>query len=144
MPSVPTSKKCNFLGCPETKIFGTNFCEKHGATRSEKYKQNQKLYNSKGWKSIRAAMLSKHALCASCFSRGIIQPTEHLDHVIPHHQDTDRFLVNLFQGLCAACHTQKTTLEKKGIYRHYTPDGAIDYKESDYQTEIVEKFFSHR
>ena len=140
MPSVPSQKKCVFLGCQGTKIFGTNFCEKHGATRSKKYKENEKLYNSAGWKSIKAAKKSEFPICSSCLSRGIIKQTEHIDHVIPHRRDADRFMVNLFQGLCAACHTQKTALESRGIYRHYTKDGHVDYKESDYQTTIVKKF----
>jgi 5-methylcytosine-specific restriction enzyme A len=142
MPSVPTSKKCHFLGCKEDKIFGTNFCAAHGAKRSERYKKSEKLYNSAGWKSIKATMRSQHPLCASCLSRGIIAPTEHIDHVIPHRQDTAKFMVNVFQGLCAACHSQKTLLEKQGIYRHYTPDGPVDYSDSDYGTLIQEKIFS--
>lgn len=144
MPRVPDSKKCHFLGCNEGKIFGTNFCQKHGAKRSQKYKENEKLYNSPGWKSIRASIKSQHPLCASCLSRGIIAPTEHIDHVIPHRRLVDRFMVNLFQGLCAACHTQKTLLENKGIFRHYTPDGPVDYKESDYAAIVREKIFSPR
>lgn len=143
MPSVPTSQKCNFLGCQGTKIFGTNSCEKHGGKRSTRYKENAKLYNSAAWKSLRTSMRSQHPLCASCLARGLVRQTEHIDHVIPHRQDADRFLVNLWQGLCAACHTQKTTLEKRGIYRHYTPDGPVDYKDSDYDQVIQKKFFSN-
>ena len=140
MPSVPVSKKCKFFGCKEASCFGTAFCQKHGAKRSEKYKKNADLYNSAGWRSIRKQQLSKHPICAACFAGGIIKQTEHIDHVIPHRQDTERFLVNVFQGLCAAHHTQKTTLENQGIYRHYTPAGPIDYKDSDYYQLIQKKF----
>lgn len=142
MPSVPTSQKCHFLGCKEDKIFGTNFCQKHGAKRSEKYKENAKLYNSAGWKSIKASARSLHPLCASCLSRGIVKQTEHIDHVIPHRRLVDRFMANVFQGLCAACHTQKTALENQGIYRHYTPDGPVDYSDADYAALVREKIFS--
>ena len=140
MPSVPRSQKCVFFGCKEAKDFGTGFCAKHGAKRSEKYRKNEKLYNSAGWKSLRAKHRSEFPICASCLQRGIVTPTEHIDHVIPHRQDSDRFLVNLFQGLCAACHTQKTKLESQGIYRHYTAQGSVDYKDSDYQQLVVKKF----
>lgn len=143
MPSVPTSKKCHFLGCAGTKIFGTNFCEKHGGKRSQTYQDNAKLYNSKGWKSIKASMRSAHPICASCLTRGLVTQTEHIDHVVPHRRDTGRFKVNLFQGLCAACHTQKTKLEAQGIYRHYTPNGIKDYQEEDYAYLIRKKFFSN-
>lgn len=87
-------------------------------------------------------MRSAHPLCASCLARGLVTQTEHIDHVIPHRRNAHRFLANVFQGLCAACHTQKTALEKQGIYRHYTPDGPVDYKDTDYETVIREKFFS--
>lgn len=142
MPSVPVQKKCVFLACSGTKIFGTNFCEKHGGKRSQKYKENEKLYNSAGWKSLRSTMRSAHPLCAACLARGVVTQTEHIDHVIPHRRDSDRFMVNLFQGLCAPCHTQKTRLEAQGIYRHYTTDGSVDYKDADYEQLIVKKFHS--
>lgn len=140
MPSVPTSQKCKFLGCSGTKIFGTNFCATHGGKRSEKYSTNAKLYNSSAWKQLRKVNRSEYPLCASCLLRGLVVETEHIDHVIPHQQDEDRFLVNLFQGLCAPCHTQKTKLERQGIYRHYTDTGIIDYKDSDYEQLIIRKF----
>lgn len=140
MPTVPSSKKCNFLGCAGQKIFGSNFCQEHATKKSKKYKTNEKLYNSAAWKQTREAMRSMYPLCSACLLDFRVVPTAHIDHVIPHRQDNDRFLVNLFQGLCAPCHTQKTKLENQGIYRHYTKDGVIDYKESDYDQLIVKKF----
>lgn len=79
--------------------------------------------------------MSKYPLCACCLLEGKIVATEHIDHVIPHKRLQERFLVNIFQGLCAACHTQKTTLERKGVYRHYTENGIVDY--SDLDADIV-------
>lgn len=140
MPSVPTSSKCKFLGCKAPKIFGTNFCKDHGAKRSESYKENAKLYNSAAWKHQKIRMRSAHPLCASCLARGIVKETEHIDHVFPHRRDSDKFLVNYFQGLCAACHTQKTRLERQGIYRHYTANGAVDYSDMDYLAMMKKNF----
>jgi len=140
MPSVPSPNKCNFLGCKEAKSFGTNSCEKHGGKRSEKYGHNAKLYNSTAWKSIRAGIQSRNPICAACLSRGIITPTEAIDHVFPHKQDRNKFLINLFQGLCIACHTQKTKLESQGIYRHYTEQGPVDYKQQDYSVTVLGSF----
>ena len=140
MPSVPESKKCKFFGCRETKIFGTNYCATHGGKRSEKHKTNQKFYNSAAWKQLRKATKSQYPLCAACLLRGQMVETEHIDHFIPHRQNNDRFLVNLFQGLCGPDHTQKTKLEKLGIYRHYTEHGIVDYKDSDYEQLIIKKF----
>ena len=87
-------------------------------------------------------MLSRNPLCAACLSKNIVTQAEHIDHVIPHRRDSDRFMVNLFQGLCAPCHTQKTRLESQGIFRHYTTNGEVDYKDSDYNKLIVKKFHS--
>ena len=143
MPSVPTSKKCNFFGCKAEKVLGTYSCADHGAKRSDNYKENAKLYNSTAWKKKRIAMMSKYPLCACCLLEGRVVPTAHIDHVIPHKRLQERFLVNIFQGLCAACHTQKTTLEKKGIYRHYTENGIIDYTDSDANIIANEKFHSN-
>ena len=85
-------------------------------------------------------MKSKFPLCGACLINGKVTSTEHIDHVIPHRRDSDRFLVNLFQGLCTPCHTQKTKLESQGVYRHYTREGIIDYKDIDYEHLIVRKF----
>jgi 5-methylcytosine-specific restriction endonuclease McrA len=42
------------------------------------------------------------------------------------------FKINRFQSLCTSCHAVKSGLEKRGIYRHYTDTGAIDYTLHDY------------
>ena len=140
MPSVPSQKTCFFLGCKNNKVFASNYCAEHSTKKSVKIKQNAKLYNSSAWKSTRDAMRSMYPLCSACLLENRVVPTAHIDHVIPHRRDSDRFLVNLFQGLCAPCHTQKTKLEGQGIYRHYTREGIIDYKDIDYEHLIVRKF----
>lgn len=142
MPSVPSGKKCNFLGCKEAPIFGTASCAKHGGRRSERYKTNEKLYNSAAWKNLRAVKRSEFPICAACLLNGIVTETAHIDHVIPHKQDEDRFMVNLFQGLCQPCHTNKTLLERKGIFRHYTAMGPVDYTDADYNQLVIPKFHS--
>lgn len=143
MPSMPLSAECNFLGCREARSFGTNSCEKHGGKRSEKYGRNAKLYNSTAWKSMRAGILSQNPICASCLCNGIITQTEAIDHVFPHRQDRNKFLINLFQGLCIPCHTQKTKLESEGIYRHFLEDGPVDYSDHDYSMKVLGSFNSH-
>jgi hypothetical protein len=71
---------------------------------------------------------------------GIVKETEHIDHVIPHKRLQERFLVNLFQGLCAPHHSVKTNLEKRGVFRHYTPRGIVDYSDKDYNQVISVEF----
>ena len=117
------------------------YCQDHGARRSESYEKNAKLYNSAAWRKKRIAMRSKYPICSACMVEGRVTQTEHIDHVIPHRRIPDRFLSNLFQGLCAPHHTIKTNLEAQGVYRHYTENGVEDYTEGDYSV-ILEKFNS--
>ena len=140
MPIMPNPKVCNILGCKDKKSFGTGYCLNHGAERSDKYKTNAKLYNSTAWKQQRTVMRSIHPLCACCLIDGRVTQTDHIDHVIPHRRKFDRFMVNLFQGLCISCHTQKTALESKGIYRHYLPTGVKDYSDEDYNYLVVKNY----
>lgn len=140
MPTVPDNTKCNFLGCRAARVFGTNSCELHGAKRSDKYTHNAKLYNSTVWKRIKASAQSQHPICQSCILQGRVAQTETIDHVFPHRQDERRFVVNLYQGLCIPCHTQKTKLENRGIYRHYTTEGVKDYVETDYAFAVTSNY----
>jgi hypothetical protein len=48
------------------------------------------------------------------------------------HIGSHAFSRNIFQSLCHNCHSQKSGLEKQGIYRHYAQDGAKDYTKNDY------------
>lgn len=140
MPSIPTLKICSFLGCKNPKSFNTGYCQEHGANRSEKYSENAKLYNSAAWRKKRTAMRTKYPICSACMLEGRVTATEHIDHVIPHRRIPDRFLINLFQGLCAPHHSVKTNLENQGVYRHYSENGIVDYNENDYSTKIRDQF----
>lgn len=142
MPSVPSKRICNFLGCKETPLYNQGSCALHGGKVSEKRVANSKLYNSSAWKQKREVMRSKYPLCAACLLEGKVTATAHIDHVIPHRREQDKFHVNLFQGLCAPHHTLKTILEKTGIYRCYAPSGIVDYKDGDYNNVVTEKFHS--
>jgi 5-methylcytosine-specific restriction protein A len=137
MPSTPTSKKCNFLGCREDKVFGTSWCQTHGGKRSDKYKQNERLYNLPVWDKIKRRVMTTQPLCVSCMTAGKVVQAEAVDHVFPHRQNDQRFLVNVFQPLCIPCHTQKTRLEQLGIFRRYTDDSWIDYGEQHY-SEVID------
>jgi 5-methylcytosine-specific restriction endonuclease McrA len=77
--------------------------------------------------------LSKQPLCQSCILLGRIVGAVHVDHVIawkpigPH-----AFTANRFQSLCAPCHSVKTGLENRGVFRHYTDRGVVDYSPGDW------------
>ena len=58
----------------------------------------------------RQRRLSLYPLCVSCLDKGIVRPTEEIDHIIRLEDggpDTD----DNCQGLCKDCHKEKTRQE---------------------------------
>lgn len=132
MPYAPLNTKCRELGCNNDKTSRSAFCSEHGGGITEKSKANGKLYNQQAWQKIRTRQLSIQPLCARCLHDGKVTAGAHVDHVFPHRRDSHKFKVNLFQTLCAACHTLKTQDEGKGKYLHYTSQGIVEYTDGDY------------
>lgn len=137
MPYAPLNDKCRELGCKNKKTHRSTFCAEHGGGITEKGKENSKLYSTAFWKQKRKEQLSRKPLCASCLLEGRVVQAEHIDHVFPHRRDDLKFRFNLFQSLCASCHTNKTIEENKGVYIYYSPNGIIEYNEQDYSKEVV-------
>lgn len=137
MPTVPQSNKCRELGCKNEKTWRSTFCDEHGGGQTEKGKKNNELYSTAFWKKQRQIQLSKHPLCACCLLEGKVVAAEHIDHVFPHRQDNLKFKNNIFQSLCAPCHTNKTLEENMGVYLHYTGNGIIKYTDADYGYKIA-------
>ncbi len=128
MPTVPTSIKCSELGCSNHRSKFNSFCLQHGGSdlfgkrkgKTKERKEFNEKYQTKHWRSIRAVQLSNHPLCAGCLADGIITSAHHVDHVFPWSQlHESAFYYNLFQSLCHSCHSSKTGLERKGIFRRY-------------------------
>jgi 5-methylcytosine-specific restriction protein A len=144
MPTVPTNPKCSVLGCKHPRSKFNSFCIEHGGrdkfdykryNKSDKYKQGQDKYQSSQWRTLRQVQLSLEPLCASCLTRGIVTQAEHIDHVFPWQQIGEQaFYHNLFQSLCASCHSSKTSLEAKGIFKHYKANK--DYTIIDYNRVV--------
>lgn len=61
-------------------------------------------------------MLSTEPLCRMCLAKGITEPGDHVDHIIPLAKGGDNDLSNL-QPLCASCHSSKTVREDGGFGR---------------------------
>ena len=140
MPTAPFNTQCRELGCHNLKTDRSTFCLVHGGAQTAKGKANGRLYAQSAWHSIRARQLSKQPLCARCQCNGRVTAAYHVDHVFPHRRDPKAFKVNLFQSLCAACHTLKTKDENTGLYKHYTNNGVIEYTDNDY-LRIVGKHY---
>ena len=66
-------------------------------------------YGSLRWRLLRADVLRTEPFCRSCRAQGRNTLTHDVDHIVKHDGDRQRFWdrANL-QGLCKACHTQKT------------------------------------
>lgn len=129
MPTIPTNGKCSVLGCRNTKSKYNSFCIEHGGRNtfnhkrynaSDKRKESQDKYQTSQWRILRQIQLSTEPLCASCLANGIVTQAEHIDHVFPWRILGDNaFYHNLFQSLCQPCHSSKTSLEGRGIFRKY-------------------------
>ena len=141
MPTVPTRKTCNSLGCKNVKAKYGGYCVHHGGTNTflhTKYNKSQDRkdailkYQTRQWRTLRQAQLSKEPMCAGCLSGGIVTPAASVDHVFPWQQiGEEAFYRNIFQSLCTSCHTLKTAMEKKGKYRQYGKP-SIDHTKDDY------------
>lgn len=82
---------------------------------------------------MRAAQLSARPLCAACILENRINTAEHVDHVFNWRAiGPQAFRVNILQSLCGPCHSRKTAMEARGIFRHYTDAGARDYTLPDW------------
>jgi 5-methylcytosine-specific restriction protein A len=124
MPVVPKSIQCSELGCKEDRSRLNSYCLKHGGKNitdgiERRYKSAK--YTTPAWRKLRLRQLSKQPLCQSCALRNRISLANEVDHVFPWSKlGNQSFNYNVFQSLCKECHSVKTGLEQKGIYRHYT------------------------
>ena len=135
MPSLPRYTKCTHLGCKQERSRYNTFCLEHGGkntlTITKQRAENNAMYQTSLWQSIRQRQLSMHPLCASCLTKDIIKSAHHVDHVFPWASiGAHAFSTNIFQSLCAPCHSDKTYYEQQGIIKHY---GYVDRTIEDYE-----------
>ena len=132
MPYTPVNDKCRELGCNNLKTSRSAFCNIHGGEKTQKDKDNSKLYSTAYWKKQRIAQLSNSPLCQACLLEGKVVQAVAIDHIFPHRQDANKFKNNLFQSLCVPHHTLKTQEENEGKYLYYSSNGLITYTDADY------------
>ena len=139
MPTAPTNLKCASLGCKAPRSRLSTFCLEHGGRDTyvgkptKERKERNAMYDQAVWKRMRAAQLSRQPLCQSCLLMGRVGGANHVDHLFAWASvGKDSFYNNIFQSLCAECHSHKTHLEQSGVYRHYHADGPVDYALTDY------------
>jgi 5-methylcytosine-specific restriction protein A len=104
-------KPCNKVGCPE--LTHDAYCVDH---KQEKYSydkargsSNERGYTYR-WAKYSKRFRKKNPLCVHCLEKGLLTPSEHVDHVIavngaddPLFWDEDNHM-----ALCASCHSRKT------------------------------------
>jgi 5-methylcytosine-specific restriction protein A len=146
MPTQPSYILCSMLACNNNRAKLSALCIEHGgkdtyvSKRTDERAAFNGMYNTASWKRKRTLQLSKQPLCQSCLSKGMAKGANHVDHLFSWNSiGIDAFYRNIFQSLCHECHSEKTLLEREGIYRHYNQgsESHKDYKLSDYQFVII-------
>ena len=141
MPYVPKQTKCAYLGCGNERSPLNSFCMEHGGkgfNDSIKRKRSNAKYNTTYWARTRTAQLSRQPLCQSCALENRVNGATEVDHLFAWNQlGEEAFAVNVFQSLCKNCHTVKTGLEQRGIFRHYKPPKPTDYKIEDWYAVVT-------
>jgi 5-methylcytosine-specific restriction endonuclease McrA len=134
MPTIPRPQ-CGLYNCKAPTVKGSSLCIEHAppVVLTDTRRAFNAPYKTRAWELIRAQQLSRAPLCAACKLRGYIISASDCDHLIAWQAvGAYAFKINRFQSLCNPCHALKSSLEKRGIYRHYTDTGAIDYTLHDY------------
>jgi hypothetical protein len=94
------------------------------------------MYDKGSWKKLRQAKLSMQPMCQACLIRGVVSPASQVDHLFAWSAIGEMaFYRNVFQCLCHGCHSDKTQLERDGVYRHYNGK-EMDYSIEDYQSVL--------
>jgi hypothetical protein len=135
MPTIPNAQ-CGQTRCKAAALKGKGFCKDHQPIPkyTEARSHSDVYYNSGAWSVIRKGQLSIMPLCQACLNDGRVIQADHVDHLFAWaHVGPAAFKRNIFQSLCAECHGVKSSFERKGIYRHYTGNGILEYKITDYQ-----------
>ena len=120
MPMKP-KHMCNATGCRE--LITEKYCPKHAHLKKTERDHKRRIYDknrpsyyawydSARWKLIRERVLYAFPFCVECAKDGRASMSTIVDHIVPHKGDVHIFwdLENL-QGLCAHCHSVKTSKE---------------------------------
>jgi 5-methylcytosine-specific restriction enzyme A len=112
MPSLP-GHPCKAAGCGAVIASGP-YCSNHqpaGAVGDMDRRQSsaRRGYDNR-WRKLRLIVLAEQPVCADPYNRhrGQVVPSLHVDHITPKREGGRDTRENL-QGLCASCHSYKTT-----------------------------------
>ena len=121
---------CNHAGCRELIPLGERYCSQHRKKansekhwsyrwRKENYGKYGRFYHSKRWTKASKEYRDKNYWCEKCLKRGLYRKAQVTDHKIPIRAIATkdgkkingwekRWDWSNFQGLCIACHNEKT------------------------------------
>lgn len=73
--------------------------------QDDAYKERQRFYKSKLWRSTRAVKLRKNPLCEVCEASGRVEPATQVHHVKARLSRPDlAYEMSNLQSICATCH----------------------------------------
>ena len=111
MPSA-AMRPCSYPGC--TNLVRSGRCAQHPLQDMYHRPDHQRLYNTRRWKKLRLAQLTRQPWCEVCLRANIYTPATDVDHVEPHRGDANIFFTGALQSLCHTCHSSKTASEVWG------------------------------
>ena len=84
----------------------------------------RRLLGTRYWRRRSRLQLTQYPLCAMCLARGVTTVASVADHITPHHNDPNSFILGALQSLCSACHSgRKQSIERLGYDRTVGLDG---------------------
>lgn len=85
----------------------------------------RKWYSTAGWKSIRKRRLETDPLCCRCSQRGLIVPSDTVNHIKPHRGNRALFFCyENTEAVCKICHDRFIQREEiHGYSNEVGPDG---------------------
>ena len=109
---------CRFPGCAAV-LAKPGYCDAHRVAVHRDYGRARRgfdtevnFYQSRSWRTVRAAFLREHPLCGACATRGRVVPAVVADHVHPLKDGGARFDGANLQALCISCHNAKSARER--------------------------------
>lgn len=114
MPVHPL-KRCSYPGCRVRVKAGR--CAEHKREASAQVTASRGTRTTRGysnrWGKYRLMYLRANPLCVDCEKKGLYIPAKIVDHIIPIDGESDVLFwpESNHQGLCASCHSRKTTTQ---------------------------------
>ena len=111
MATKPTKKRVRLYGWSG----GSNAPTQPKAMKMEDRPRSDQRYHTARWTRESRAFRSEHPLCEECKKRGILTPSQVVDHIIPVAICADFWDQSNWQALCKRCNMAKGNRDKRLI-----------------------------